>query len=151
MKHRAGIDRIEHALRGAALILVTFAGIAASPSTAAASEPGSDSEAWTVYQGFVEACASATTMEDLLPFLPEWRHMRNEAADEAARKETLGRLCKDAKELAEIAFVSQEGDRDKAILHLKASWDGLPMKGKVTVVREDDGPKVEEWFWATGQ
>ncbi len=110
-----------------------------------------DSEAWTRYQEFVDACQTATSMEQLLPFLPEWRHQRHEASDEDARQSTFERLCKDAKELKDITFVSEEKADAGTVVHMKASWDDFPMKGKVTIVQEDDGLKVEEWMWATGQ
>lgn len=36
-------------------------------------------------------------------------------------------------------------------LHLTATWNGLPMKGKVIVVEEGGAPKLEEWTWASAE
>ncbi|MDA8021305.1 MAG: hypothetical protein MPN21_28060 [Thermoanaerobaculia bacterium] len=117
--------------------------------------PGSiradDSEAWLQYQDFLGACETATSVEELLPFLAEWRLERYEALDEAGRKEMLTRLCRDTETIDDISFDSEEIEGDATTLHLKATWNGLPMKGRVIVVREDDGLKVDEWSWATGE
>ena len=110
-----------------------------------------DSKAWELYQEFVAECATASSMEELLPFLPQWRHKRHEASDEADREATFERLCKDARDLENITFISEETKGSKTTLQLKASWGDFPMKGKVTILQEDDSLKVDEWFWATGR
>ncbi len=127
-------------------LAVILASLWLAPATQAA-----EVEAWTVYKKFVAECQTATSFEPLLPLLPDWRRKRVEAADEASRKETLDRICKDAKDLQDIAFISADEAKAKTVLHLKASWNDSPMKGRVVVVREKDGLKVDEWFWATGQ
>lgn len=111
-----------------------------------------DSEGWTLYQAFVEECETATSMKSLLPFLPKWRHKRFDKSDETSRQETLHRLCKETRDdYQDITFVSEEtSGKKETILHLKATWQDSPMKGKITLVREGDELKVESWFWATG-
>lgn len=110
-----------------------------------------DSAAWTLFQAFLAECKTATSMEQLLPFLAEWRHQRFEASDDEGRETMFMDLCQDTETTKDISFVSEEAKGDATVLHLKATRNDFPMKGKVTVVREDDGLKVDEWFWATGQ
>ncbi len=110
------------------------------------------SEGWAVYQEFMTECETATSMTEILPLLPQWRHERYQASDETAREETLERLCKETRDdYTDFSFVSEETSTAKTILHLKAKWDDFSMKGRVTLVREDGDLKIEEWFWATGE
>lgn len=110
-----------------------------------------DSEGWTVYQEFVAECQEATSMDTLMPFLPEWRKARYERSDKEARKASFDRMCKDAQDLEEIALVKEEASEAETVLSLKASWNGSPMKGRVVLMREGEDLKVEEWSWATGE
>ncbi len=134
-------------LRGGAFALLAMAATAMFTTPARAA----DSEAWTAYQSFVTKCQSATDMKQLLPWLPEWRHERHEVSDEAGRNETLKQICKNARDLEGISFVSEKIKGANTVLQLKATWNDFPMKAKVTMVREDDGLKVDETFWATGK
>lgn len=132
--------------------LATLALVAISAGAAMAqSAHATDAEAWTVYETFLAECETATSIESLLPFLPEWRRARIDASDAAGREEALAYECEDTEDLEDIAFVSAEETEAKTVLHLKASWNDFPMKGRVVVVNEDDGLKVDEWFWATGE
>lgn len=132
------------------MAILGLVAVAAVVTTAAAVR-ATDTEAWTVYERFIAECEAATSIEPLLPFFPEWRRAQVAAADEAGREETRIRVCKATEDLQDIAFVSAEETDAKTVLHLKASWNDLPMKGRVVVVREDDGLKVDEWSWVTGQ
>lgn len=115
-----------------------------APSTAG------DPEALAVYRDLLKRCETATSMEELLPILPAWNRERHEASDEASRKAKLERVCGATRDFGEIQFVRDETSATGSVLHLKSTWNDLPMTGKVTIVREDGALKVEEWLWATG-
>jgi len=133
-------------LRTGVAILLGLGAFLLAPTEARAA----DTEAWQTYQEFVAACHTATSMEELLPFLPKWRKERHAGSDEESRKGTLQRICKDANELQDMAFVDEKNKGKETVLQLTASWEGSPMKGEVTVVREKNGLKIEEWLWVTG-
>jgi len=138
------LSTARHFRRGAvALLMLTSSTMAAAIAI--------NVDAWTVYRELVTECETATSMAALLPFLPQWRHERYQAADETSRKEALERICKATRDLEDMALVRQEATDGGTIIHLTASWNGLPMKGKVTLLLEGEALKVEEWTWATGE
>ena len=140
--------RIRARTQRAATAFLAMAAIA----TLAAPASATDSEGWTLYQAFVAECKTSTSMESLLPYLPEWRHKRFQKSDEEGRRKTLDRLCRATRDdYEDIALVKEEPTGgNETTLFLKATWQGSPMKGKITLVREGDELKVESWLWNTG-
>ncbi len=130
------------------LAALPFLAIAVCPLVTDAAR-AEDTEAWKFYQQFLAVCKTATSIEPLLPFLPEWENELYKMAKENGNADSnaLPKQCESVKKYKNVTYQSEEPEGDDVLLHLKSMWDDLAMDGEITLVREDDGLKVDIWIW----
>jgi len=117
-------------------------------TVAAGAEP---SAGFDFYRGFLEKTAAADSLDDILPFMPDWWRDRY-ASDPERGAAALERLRSSSQNLRNVELEKEEASGSGFVLHMKArDPNDLPMKGKVTLVEEGGSLRVEESMWATAQ
>lgn len=123
---------MRHAVAIYAVGACCLLGSADYQSTVAASQ---DSEAFTYYLRYLEASATAQTLADVTPFMPEWWRSRYARADPEAQASALARIQSVGRDLAKVSLEKEESVPDGVRLHMTArAKDDLPMRGEVLLV-----------------
>ena len=101
------------------------------------------------YLAFVSAAPKASSLKELLPYLSEAYQAMLTAQPEGERALWLQRL-KESVDMADIEVVSETIDGDTCTLKATAkNAQGIPLHGKVILVKEKGAWKLDEQFWAT--
>ena len=130
--------------RSRALLGVAL-GLLAASATAADAPPSPTA----AYMAFVAAAQKATTLEELLPFLSAEYRANLGAQPKEKRPIWLQRL-KDAVAKTNIKISKEDTNGNKCTLLGTANdKDGTPLKGKVFMVNENGGWKLDAQVWST--
>jgi hypothetical protein len=115
-------------------------------SSASVAQGQSPSEA---YQAYLAAAKKATSLDELLPYLSkEYRAMLT--AQPKDQKGVWLKRLKDTADMADVRIGKETITGDKCTLEATAKGhSGMPLKGKVFLVKEDGGWKLDEQGWST--
>lgn len=123
---------------------VTFALVSCVASFAASAAPSDPLE---FYREFQAVLANAKSLDPLLPYY------RTDLGTQLAKmpKEMQANYLKmNARKLTDLKVTRQSVDAKKAVFEMSAKTeDGRPTSGKVTLVKERGGWKVDDDAWVT--
>ena len=101
------------------------------------------------YTEFYAAVAKATTLAEVLPYLSAAYLGMLESRQKADQPVWLGRI-KDGDDVKNLAITKETVDGDKCTVEATGvSAKGNPLHGKITMVKEGGGWKIDAMAWAT--
>jgi len=134
MKSRAWIAAL-----GCAVIALALS----SPALAQAKSPTD------AYLAFAKAAPKATSLDTLLPFLSKV-YRGNLSSQPAEKKPVWLQRLKDSVDMTDMKITKETITGDKCTLEGTAKGkSGLPLKGKVFLLKEDGEWKLDEQVWST--
>ena len=101
------------------------------------------------YQAYLAAAKKATSLDELLPHLSKEYQAMLTAQPKDKKGVWLERL-KESADMTEVKILKETITGDKCALEATGkSHRGMALKGKVFLVKEDGGWKLDEQVWST--